>query len=394
MVLVMLSAALLLTTRSTSSLRSPQQPPAVTTATTVSDASYYRSIRPLHEDRERAYRRHGVQATCTLTVPARPTSAAGLATPYLLNDGTADCHQNNDDTAAFVEATIVHSDGTLAVYRPLVSDAGKPAAVRPTPPALRAGDVVTIHVGFQGDTLLLVGPGAASCVNGLGTSLFGQFAYCNAPAFFAAASARRTTFPPLATAADGLPCPTVRDFSVVDQDQSDNVSTSYLLLPDGQTAQDTAANRAALPTAAVLVNASDNGLINRKINPVLGCVNPTAPDLTDAVHPQVPSLALNELQARLQGPPVAVIPLNDPMAKVGDNQSYAKTALYRLGVGQPLAASADPVRYCRSLQQIAPPRLQRDKVFFQASTSPTPGQNLYDFMKARYQASLINLGCR
>jgi hypothetical protein len=36
-------------------------------------------------------------------------------------------------------------------------------------------------------------------------------------------------------ARDGLPCPTVRDFAVVDQDQSDNVNTHYLATADVRT---------------------------------------------------------------------------------------------------------------------------------------------------------------
>jgi hypothetical protein len=60
----------------------------------------------------------------------------------------------------------------------------------------------------------------------------GQFAHCNAPPFFATANqliqAGKLNPPALGTANDGMTCPTVRDFSVVDQDQSDNVTTTYL----------------------------------------------------------------------------------------------------------------------------------------------------------------------
>src|SRR3954452_14614601 len=119
---------------------------------------------------------------------------------------------------------------------------------------------------------------------------------------------------------------------VVDQDQADNVSTIYLVLPDGRTAQDTVGNRAALPTAVPLVNASDNGLLNRKIDPALGCANFTAEDLTDPAPNQVPSLALNELSAMQQANPQALIPVNDPMAMIDGKISVGKVTAYRYGV--------------------------------------------------------------
>ena len=49
------------------------------------------------------------------------------------------------------------------------------------------------------------------------------------------------------TANDGQPCLTTRNFGVIDQDQSDNVTTLYLANAKGQTAQDTAANQQAVP---------------------------------------------------------------------------------------------------------------------------------------------------
>ncbi len=69
-----------------------------------------------------------------------------------------------------------------------------------------------------------------NCVNGGGNvfTFFGQYAYCNAPAFYAAVNNAimlgQLIVPKLGIAADGGPCPTTRDFIVVDQDQSDNVS--------------------------------------------------------------------------------------------------------------------------------------------------------------------------
>ena len=73
--------------------------------------------------------------------------------------------------------------------------------------------------------------------------------------------------PALGTASDGLPCPSTRDFGLVDMDQSDNVTATYLILPDGSIAQNTAANQAALAAkgAKVEVNGSDNGLLDNSV---------------------------------------------------------------------------------------------------------------------------------
>jgi hypothetical protein len=226
--------------------------------------------------------------TCTLVVPKNPLTAAGLATPYQLvatNKGDGPCNEANADQSAFVEATVLDpATGALSVYRPLVIDQGtQPAAEdRRAHAARRRRGRDLVRLPGRHPQAPRPGSTQGQCVNGLGDSLFGQFAYCNAPAFFAAAAimqnAGKLAVPALGTAKDGQPCPTVRDFSVVDQDQSDNVSTIYRVTADGKVAQDNAAN-AGIGTP--LVNASDNGLLNRKIAPTLGCANFTAPDLTN-----------------------------------------------------------------------------------------------------------------
>jgi hypothetical protein len=342
---------------------------------------------------------HG-RSTCRISVPADPLTPAGLATPYVLRDGSADCSMVNPDTGAFVEATIFDpATGMLSVYRPLVVTQNETPAAPPTLPQLPAGAVVSVWFGFQGDALKLIGPGAFQCVNGYRGSLFGQYAYCNARAFFKAVSAAGVPAPPLGTATDGHPCPTVRDFLVVDQDQSDNVTTEYLALPDGRTMQNTAANRTAFPAATVLLNASDNGLLNRKINPALGCANFTAEDLTDPTPNQVASLALNEIQGALQAQPVALIPVNNPMTLLNGQFSIRKTALYRFGVGQPVTNDLlNPVRnartYCKLMRTVGLPRLKADRPLFEAVTSPDPAfDSLYAFLLDRYKASRVELGC-
>jgi hypothetical protein len=340
---------------------------------------------------------------CTLVVPPAPRTAAGLGTPYQLTatdrrDG--DCHEANADQSAFVEATILDpATGALSIYRPLVVDAGTPPAAAPVPPKLPANAVVGVWFGYQGDTLTLRNDG--SCVNGTPGSPFGQFGYCGAPDFFTAANAAekagKFTVPPLGTAVDGRPCPTTRDFSVVDQDQSDNLTTEYLALPDGRTAQSTPATD-ALPGTTKLSNASDNGLLVAFVDPTLGCHPFTAPDVTAGGAPST-SLALNELQAaRLQGTPIATVPPNDPMSLIGDKPSIEKTDLYRAGADMaPMIPTADTgAAYCRSLAAVAPERLALDKPFTDAVPSPDPAaaSTLFGFLVQRLTASWTNLGCQ
>ncbi|MTD55122.1 hypothetical protein [Amycolatopsis pithecellobii] len=334
-------------------------------------------------------------------MPANPLSAAGLATPYVLS-GTEPggaCHEANADQSAFVEATIVDpATGALSIYRPLVVDRGTKPAAAPVAPALPAGAVVGIWFGFNGDTLTLRGEGnaltAGACVNGADGSPFGQFAHCNAPAFFTAANNAiakgQLTVPALGTGKDGLACPTVRDFGVVDQDQSDNVTTAYVATADGRTAQ------AGTIAGTKLTNGSDNGLLDNFIDPALGCKPFTAPDLTNNGAPGT-SLALDELQAAAhQGPPVALVPLNDPMTQVDGQQSVAKTNLYRAGVGQPAVNTGTdtPQAYCTNLAKIGTARLATDQRLFAQAPSPDAGMSLAAFLTQRLQAAQQMLACQ
>jgi hypothetical protein len=259
---------------------------------------------------------------------------------------------------------------------------------------------VGLWFGFQGTTLTLRGA-SEGCVNGSPGSPFGQFAYCGAPDFFRAANAAigsgKLKVPPIGMARDGRPCPTTRDFAVVDQDQSDNLTTQYLALSNGRTAQNNAANIAALPVRTVLKNASDNGLLTGFINPALGCTPFTAPDLTAGGTPG-PSLALDELQAAsAKVQPMALIAPNDPMAQINGRPSVAKINLYRAGVNQPpLDPAADTAKnYCNSLASIAPARLLLDRPFTIRMPSPDAAvaKNLFAFLQQRLKASLADLRC-
>jgi hypothetical protein len=347
-------------------------------------------------------------ANCTLTVPANPLSAKGLATPYLLtatDPAQGPCQEANTAQSAFVQATVVDpATGAIAVYNPLVIDQGTKAAVAPVLPKFPAGAVVGIWFGFNAGTLTLRSSQGSlrtgHCVNGLNGSLFTQFAYCNAPAFFSAANraerAGRLKVPPLGTGKDGKPCLSTRDFGLIDQDQSDNVTTDYLATAAGTLAQKTALTVAAQPASVSLANGSDNLLLTAFVDPALGCTPYTAPDLADPGH-NVTSLGLDELQAAaFQRAPIALVPVNDPMAQVNGATSRAKTNLYRAGVDMPALSrrdTGDPLAYCASLATTGLQRINADKAFFTGAASPQAGQNLFDFLTARFTASLTNLNC-
>lgn len=201
-----------------------------------------------------------VNGDCTLIVPSQPLSAQGLAMSYQLvatDPANGPCNESNKAQAAFVQGAVIDpATGQISIYNPLVIDQGTQPATAPVVPQLPANGVVALWFGFNGNNLTLQDTNGSlkqgRCVNGVNGSIFGQFAYCNAPAFFRAANqAMRAGLlnpPPLGIANDGKPCPSVRDFGLVDMDQSDNVVTSYLVTANGQTAQVTAANMATLQT--------------------------------------------------------------------------------------------------------------------------------------------------
>ncbi|MCO6003364.1 hypothetical protein NE236_00030 [Actinoallomurus purpureus] len=348
-------------------------------------------------------------ANCTLIVPANPLSARGLATPYRLTATDAamgPCNEANVNQSAFVQATIIdRATGKLSVYDPLVIDQGTQPAAAPVTPALPAGAVVGIWFGYNGDNLTLRGAGGAlqqgRCVGGLNGSVFGQFAYCNASAFFTAANAAiragRLTVPALGTAKDGMPCMSTRDFALIDQDQSDNVTTTYLATGNGRTAQNTAANKGRLAGAQTLANPSDNALLDVFVDPALGCTPWTAPDLANP-GTVATSLALDELQAAAhQKAPSALVPLNNPMTMVNDQMSTAKTNLYRAGVDQAaLPAGQTPAVYCRTMDTVQAARLQKNMQLLagQASPMPAAANSLFTFLGMRLQQSFGNLNCQ
>ena len=249
----------------------------------------------------------------------------------------------------------------------------------------------------------------ANCVSGEDIngkfSTFTQVAACNATAFFTAADAAiaagKLTIPSPGTAVDGESCLTTRSFALVDQDQSDNVTTEYLAEADGQIAQDTAANRQSLPRASVLFNGSDNGLLDLFVDPALRCSPWELPDQADN-GALTSALPLDELQAATwagqQGSgPMALVPLNDPMTLDNyGNFNTDKTDAYRSNVDMsPLPAGESPGQYCADLEQIQGARLQEDVNLLIKARSPAPdaADNLFTFMAMRLQQSFVNLDC-
>jgi hypothetical protein len=348
---------------------------------------------------------------CTLIVPPNPLTAKGLATPYQLTATDPDqgpCNESNPNQAVFVQGAVIDpATGQISIYDPLVIDKGTQPAIAPVIPKLPAGGIVALWGGGNDNNTTLQGSWgslqAGHCVNGFNGSVFGQVWYCNAAAFFRAANqaiaAHKLVVPPLGRAKDGLLCPTVRDFSVVDQDQSDNVTTDYLVRGDGRTAQMTTANRAALPNATSAANGSDNALLDVFIDAALGCKPWMAPDLADPGH-MATALPLNELQAAAdQSAPVALVPNFDPMVTVNGNLNLNKLNAYRLGVDQPPVqnpAMSSTKTYCQNLLAVAPSRLLLDAHLtkFESSPGAAAANSLFTFLAQRfvttYEANGLN----
>jgi hypothetical protein len=343
---------------------------------------------------------------CTVSVPANPLTAQGLATPWELGDG---CTWANGGTeGVFIDATILSPNGQLMVYNPLVIDQGTKPAVAPTPPTIAAGSQVILSLGFNGNALALVGPGIrqGNCIDALGNSLINQTPQCNAANFYRLANreiARGTLqIPATGTGQDGQACQTTRDFALIDQDQSDNAVASYLFDPaTGQSAQATAANQAAMANATVEANGSDNGLLDKFVDPALGCTPFTAPNPTNP-NGSSASQALNELSARVnQKAPVALLPVNNPQLLVGGQFSVSKTNLFRAETGQPLLSARanldrNAAQYCQNMVNITTPRIKLDAAMEAGTASPVPdvGNNLATFLAARLSGSFDNLNCK
>ena len=360
--------------------------------------------------------------SCNIIVPANPLTAQGLSTPYQLTGpngmtpAASGCTMANfANLGAFVQATILDpATGALSVYEPLVMTQGTLPAAPPVVPALPAGAVVTLDFGFNGTNLTQVGATANAlrqgrCINGLNGSIFGQVSFCNGTQFFQAAfraeQQGKLTIPALGTSPkDRMACPSSRSFQLIDQDQSDNVTTTYLLTGNGQTAQTAqfnAANVAALPGAKKANNGSDNLLLAAFIDPTIGCTPFMVPDLSQGGTPGT-SQAVNELSAaKSQAAPNALVPENDEMVLVNAAFNATKTNLYRSNVGQPPISNANnqadsPANYCQNMVNIQTSFLSNHQAVLATGTSPVPavGNNLLTFMANRLLMSFTNLNCQ
>ncbi|HXU65281.1 MAG TPA: hypothetical protein VN962_26460, partial [Polyangia bacterium] len=304
--------------------------------------------------------------------------------------------------------TILAPNGQIQVYNPLVINQGTTPAVAPVAPTIAAGSQVILSLGFNGNALALVGPGArqGNCIDAFGNSIINQTPQCNAANFYRMANAEiargTLTVPPAGTGQDGQACQTTRDFALIDQDQSDNAVASYLFdAATGQSAQATAANAAAMANATTEANGSDNGLLDKFVDVALGCTPFTAPNPTNPAG-QSASQALNELSARAnQKGTIALVPVNDPQTLVGGNFSIGKTNAYRIETDQPQLpfrtnTSRNAAQYCQNMVNIQTPRLKLDAAMETGTASPVPalGNNLANFLAARLSASFGNLNCQ
>jgi hypothetical protein len=367
---------------------------------------------------------------CDIIVPANPLSAQGLATPYQLtgaggqSPAASGCEMTNAaNLGAFVQATILDPrTGALSVYDPLVITQGTTPAVQPAVPQLPADAVVTVDFGFNGTDLFQVGatPDAlqqGNCTNGEQGSIFGQVSFCNGVRFFAVADRLeregRLRVPSEGTSSKIIPtggrlgtgtdCPVTRNFDMVDQDPSDNVTTEYLLLPaTGQTAQDTTSNMGNLTGATLLLNGSDNTLLDLFMDPILGCSPFEAPDLANNDQP-TSSQALDELLAARNQPAIAaLVPENDEMVLNNDGTfDAAKTDMYRAEVGQaPVDGSTNrtsgPAVYCQDMIDIQTPFLAANQALLATGQAPVAsvGDNLLTFLANRLSMSFTNLACQ
>jgi hypothetical protein len=200
----------------------------------------------------------------------------------------------------------------------------------------------------------------------------------------------------------GTTCPVTRNFDMVDQDPSDNVTTEYLLNPaTGQTAQYTTANAANMANSTPLLNGSDNTLLDRFLDPVLGCTPFQAPDLGNNGQPTT-SQALDELLSARNQPRIAgLVPENDEMTLDGNGQfDVAKTNLYRSEVGEAPVSfqnsqTSSPAMYCQNMVNIQTPFLAANQTQLATGQSPVAavGNNLFTFMANRMSMSFVNLAC-
>jgi len=349
---------------------------------------------------------------CYLEVPLDPLNT-GLFKPWFLSTNPisdVNCTQTEGGTEVFVESTILDlNTGKFYVYNPLVVDKGTQPVIMPQVVLLPVNNTVIINVGANGNSVTLLSNGnsfpVGNCVNGISNgSIFGQVAYCNGKNFFKTVNdliaQGKVVIPPIQNTLLGDQCPTTRNFGVVDQDQSDNVITQYILTLDGKVAQDTPFNRNSIPNISkILSNGSDNRLLSDFILAAVGCKPFTAPDLVDN-NIMKSSQSLNEIQANLlpyTDPAVALTPAIDPMVLDNGNKSLIKVNLYRQGVNQPPLDSLkieNDLIYCNNLNVygISFLILHRNE-FTNFMSVNNQASNLLNFLSSRFMSTWNILNC-
>jgi len=321
----------------------------------------------------------------------------------------ANCNQANLVNSRFVHAVVLNNvTGAMFVYDPLVISQGMvpPAAPAPVNFAVTT-NVVGIWLGSNSNALTLtnnVGIANGHCVTGPQGSPFGQFGWCNADTFWRTATnlvqAGLIVLPPLGTAADGQPCPTLRDFFIIDMDPDDGVQSLYLVTAQNQVVQKTTANMKNFQIQTMLANDGDNRLITELVNPAIGCQTLQLPNAADP-GTFAPALPMNVLQSIMyQKAPVSLNPNNDPMTTTNNLPDMLKLNLYRFGVNQPPAtvlgaADNDPVIFCKNYGTVAVPRFISLGPNLKSRPSPAPGfASLFAFMKNRAMTTWLNLNCQ
>jgi hypothetical protein len=326
-----------------------------------------------------------------------------LTTPYQLTG--AGCNQAVIGMSRFVHAVILNTDtGDVALYNPLVITAGLTPLVPPVPINFTVNNhVVGIWIGSNSNTLTLSNPNGivnGRCVFGTPGSPFGQLAFCNVDAFWKAVEFVRVQgnlpVPPTGVAVDGMACPTVRDYFVVDMDPDDGVPTTYLLTADGNVVQKTLNNMKNLNIAGELANDGDHRLVSSFVQGALGCQGWIVADLADPGVKRS-ALPMNVLQAHYYQPmPIEVLPNNDPMTTTGGFPDLMKLNLYKRGIYQQQINNlieADPAVFCRAFLNITAPRLKTLAPILKNNAGPAAGQTLFDFMKARASATYAAINC-
>ncbi|KAH0833826.1 hypothetical protein J3R83DRAFT_10990 [Lanmaoa asiatica] len=329
--------------------------------------------------------------TGAATTNASATTSVGAATGISTPSGSTNAGTTTVPTigaSGVASSTITSAEATATKAARQAASAG--FYVPPIVPTLPNNAIVGIWFGSNAVSVTLTGS-TGGCVNGQGNSVFGQFAYCNGQAWFNAAktavSQGLINLPAPGTGSGGQACPTTHDF----RDQSDNVVTTYLLIGGNTLAQNTPANNKANPNAQVLSNASDNALITQFIDPALGCAPYQSP-CTTCLTGQSSALATDELVANFFPPAgvPALVPLNDPMVLVNEQQSLQKVNLYRDGTGQPQADNnnASALTYCQQFTQSGIFINNNQQLFTNAgSPAANVANNLFNFLAMRFSTA-------